>query len=753
MSRSLHRNAHALVLSTLITSGLGVVFWLIAARNYSEAEVGLNSALVAAMLLIASVANLGLKNSLVRFVPDGGADAAALIKGAYGLATLVAGVAALILVLGLRSLVPELADVGPASTVAVWFTAATMAWVVFQLQDSVLTGLRRATWVLAENTAFSVIKIGLLLIMASVGTRLGIFASWTLPLTLFVVVVNALIFRRLITSSEPRTSVRTVRARDVAHLAGADFLGSLFWDAALLGLPLVVLSTAGAEANAHYYLAWSTAYVLYVVVSNIGQSFVVEAVRERHRIGELTRRALALSAGLVGMFAAGLVVVAPGLLRVFGDSYSEQGSTALRLMAVSAVPYTLTGIYLSLARVERRIKSILAVYVALSTSVLALSLVWLGPFGISGVGMAWLVSQTAVAGFLLVKGFRKFWLPLLGIPVPHFLLVWRRSRRERASSSEVRQLANLIAISNQQAEWIRTSHDVVIAAIGPHDGHASEVVRVSRSERAERSIEANAKALRALAADPRLGSWSNLAPKVLSTSSADGDLYTVESHMAGVPASELLIAGSPADDFQSNAGRVISDLHRLSMSSIRVDSTQLAIWLNEPVEAVAKVVGEEGRVQLRHVQQKIKDAFNGNIVRAGWVHGDFTQGNVLLSPDGRVSGIVDWGLSSPLHLPEIDLWLLSLSTRRFTEERELGEIVVELLKGDSWPAQVHPNDDLPWQPLLLTCWLHHVAGNLTKSETYARNRIWLSRNVEAVLMAAASPAVREPIVDPGAPGC
>jgi hypothetical protein len=44
-----------------------------------------------------------------------------------------------------------------------------------------------------------------------------------------------------------------------------------------------------------------------------------------------------------------------------------------------------------------------------------------------------------------------------------------------------------------------------------------------------------------------------------------------------------------------------------------------------------------------------------------------------------------------------------------------------------------PGDPIPLRPLLLLCWLRHVAGNLEKSTLYGRHAVWLRRNVHAVI--------------------
>jgi len=55
--------------SSLTSAGSGFFFWLIAARFYSTADIGLASAIISAMGLIAMLSLLSFDISLVRFLP------------------------------------------------------------------------------------------------------------------------------------------------------------------------------------------------------------------------------------------------------------------------------------------------------------------------------------------------------------------------------------------------------------------------------------------------------------------------------------------------------------------------------------------------------------------------------------------------------------------------------------------------------------------------------------------------------------
>ena len=76
----MRRSSYALILGTVITSGLGMGFWVVAGRVLSTEVVGTGAALLSAMSFLATVSTLGLRNSMVRFLASAGASTRALIR-------------------------------------------------------------------------------------------------------------------------------------------------------------------------------------------------------------------------------------------------------------------------------------------------------------------------------------------------------------------------------------------------------------------------------------------------------------------------------------------------------------------------------------------------------------------------------------------------------------------------------------------------------------------------------------------------
>src|SRR5690606_36248460 len=72
-------------------------------------------------------------------------------------------------------------------------------------------------------------------------------------------------------------------------------------------------------------------------------------------------------------------------------------------------------LYISIARVQLRIRSIVLVHGVLGAWVLGLRILLMDTVGIVGVGIAWVAAQTLVALYLFATFLRKIWMPHLSL--------------------------------------------------------------------------------------------------------------------------------------------------------------------------------------------------------------------------------------------------------------------------------------------------------------------------------------------------
>lgn len=398
LSDPLYRTGYYLIVGTGITSLLGVGFWALAAHSYSAHVVGLNAAAISAMTLVAEACTLGLSAVLVRYLPVAGGSTRRLISRSYALTVSLALVFGLLAALTTGVWSPEL-DFLSSGGWLLGFVLATGATTIFTLQDSVLTGLRAAKWIPLENSLYALAKLLLLVLLASSLTGSGPFVAWTAPLALAVVIVNVLIFRRLIPAASAREG--SLDRGKLLSMATGNYAGKLFTLAGNLYMPILVANQASAADAAYFFVPWMVSLAIELIALNVMTSLTVEAASDMERLRELSRRALRQTLRLVVPVAALAAIVAPWALLVFGQDYADEGATLLRLLALGMVPNAIVTLGISVARIEHRGRVVVAIQGAHCVAVLGLSALLLPSLGIDAVGYVWTASQSTLALILM----------------------------------------------------------------------------------------------------------------------------------------------------------------------------------------------------------------------------------------------------------------------------------------------------------------------------------------------------------------
>ncbi|MFF8838463.1 lipopolysaccharide biosynthesis protein [Streptomyces sp. NPDC015130] len=402
---SMFRNAYALMLSTGVSAALGLGFWLVAARYYTEEAVGQGSAAIAAQRMLASLTATTLTGAVVRYVPRAGRATGPLVVRLYLVSTAVVGVACGVFLLTLDWWGPSYAPLGTVSA-GIFFTAASIGWALLTLQDAVLTGLRRAIWVPVGNAVFSLGKLVLLVVLAVGLPVLGVFVSWAAAIVLSVVPLGWLVFRHLIPRQahadrdrEPPTM------REIGRFLAGDSVGSVFSLLMISLLPMMVAVRFDAAHNAFFYTAYTVGGTMEFMAINMASSLTAHASHSPESLAEGVRGALRRMVLLLVPVVLVLVVLAPVLLTPFGEEYAENGTTVLRLLAAAALPRVAVELYIGVLRVQGRTGMLAALQGAMCVLVLGSAVFLLGPFGIAGAGWAVLGSMTLMA-VVCVPGLR-----------------------------------------------------------------------------------------------------------------------------------------------------------------------------------------------------------------------------------------------------------------------------------------------------------------------------------------------------------
>jgi serine/threonine protein kinase len=296
---------------------------------------------------------------------------------------------------------------------------------------------------------------------------------------------------------------------------------------------------------------------------------------------------------------------------------------------------------------------------------------------------------------------------------------------------------------------LSTVTDITVVTLGPEGGAAQALLKLAKSEKAAADLKRQSQVLSSLQADPRLDGWHSLLPGLIAEGRLDDQYYVVETRLPGVDARSLLRPPELRDRMLASASLAIGDLHRRTASILEVDSGFLTKWVDNRLSIVREVLASPNEQnyytdRLNRLAEELYWSFSGRKAPVGWIHGDFGPGNILVTPNGeKVLGVVDWGLASPEDLPLLDLVHLLLSARMYIQDRELGDVIRQLLDEGDWTKEekvcldgglsLFPTEPMDMRAPILLAWLRHIASNLTKSPHYAKHWLWITRNVKGVL--------------------
>ncbi len=295
----------------------------------------------------------------------------------------------------------ELVGFVPLPVLAAGLAALAAATCASTVLVFVAVGARDTRPALIGGIAHGAVKSGVVgvLAIAAAGLGFGILVAWLLG-TVAAVAVQAWWLR---TNLARRVDFGLLRLGRFLHYSAGNYLGDLAWSAPALLLPLVVLATVGAEANAYFYVAWSIASLLVAIPTAIASSLLAEGSHAGGEIGEHFQRAFRLTLLVMVPATALWCASAPVLLSLFGSFYASEGVVTLRLLSLAALPLSIVLLYLTRARVNREMRRVLLITGVTGGGALVLGTLFASYGGANGTSLGFLLANTIVAAALVLE--------------------------------------------------------------------------------------------------------------------------------------------------------------------------------------------------------------------------------------------------------------------------------------------------------------------------------------------------------------
>ena len=423
----LRRNSIYLMATHGVIGLFGFFFWRIAEGQYGTPAVSQATALVSAVLLLHILARLGLDIGLIRFLPEE-QDKPGMINTAFTIVGLVSGGLAVAVIVGVG-----VWDSDTQLDIVADNIGYSFLFVFFTVASSLVELMRQGVFVAGRTTQSSLVVevvagVRLLLLPALVALgAIGIFVAWGLAglASLAVGMGLVVIFQK---DYRPVLNIRRSVVGRMVRFSAGNYVAETLREMPGFLLPLIVsmvfAGTAASEEDnsmtAYFYIAWTIASGVMMIAYATGSSLLAEGSLDPREFGTRSLRAFRFMLLLLAV-AIGFVFLAGGWILAWfdrargGTGYFDNGLWLLRLLSLSGVPIAISTIYVTYQRMRRRIWPVVVVHGFVAVFTIGVGSALLHRMDLTGIGLAWLASNTVVAvvaGVLMTTG-------------------WLRARRQR----------------------------------------------------------------------------------------------------------------------------------------------------------------------------------------------------------------------------------------------------------------------------------------------------------------------------------
>lgn len=412
------RSAATLASTSLVNSGLGFVYWAVAARAFPATDVGESATTIAAMNVIAPLTLLGFGTLLVAELPGRVAGRPALVSTAALVAAVSGGLVALCCALLLPHRFVGLPGIGHEIGVTALFVAAVATQGVGLLLDQALLSVTGGGVQLRRNTIHATVKLSFLVpaaVLLSGPGSVSIVASWFVANVVSVAAVGALLMRRYrIRPGGLRPAWSALRGLN--FVAGRHHALNVALFVPFFAMPIVANATLGPESAAYLYASWSVAGLVFNLPLAVVTALFAAGMRDPDTFAAQYRLSLRSSLAMSAAAVAGIAALGGVVLSVFGADYAANGRVALIVMCLGGVALVVKDHHVALARVTGRVGREAALIAALSALEMIGAAVGATRGGLVGLSLGWLIGVAVGATVCAPRVVRAY---RLGSPGRH----------------------------------------------------------------------------------------------------------------------------------------------------------------------------------------------------------------------------------------------------------------------------------------------------------------------------------------------
>lgn len=394
---SLAANSGFLLISTLLSSGTGFIFWIIAAKLYDQQMIGIATTIISTVGLVVSLGRLGLDQTMIKYCS--GERKSTIFYSIVWVELIITMLMGLFFILNLSWLSPDISVTkGETSIILGILFFSTF----IDICANCFIALRDSKLYVVMNLLLSIKCIFLLLLV-----NFGL--SGLLYATLFSQIISSAYC--IYTLKQKHINYSAIDfgfIRKAFDFSATNYLSSLLISASMGIMPLIVLKNIGATGAANYYMVSALTNFLFMIPIAFSTSFFAEASNAVSN-DNLLIKSLKMNYLVFVPLLITTILFGGFFLNLIGEEYAVDSVDLLRMMALSGIFYPLFRLNLSLKKVAGDNWGLIRDSTIFFLLLIGTNIIFSSQLGLNGIGVSYIISY-GVVGIIAAYSINHYFL-------------------------------------------------------------------------------------------------------------------------------------------------------------------------------------------------------------------------------------------------------------------------------------------------------------------------------------------------------
>jgi O-antigen/teichoic acid export membrane protein len=392
------KNSLFLIITNFSGLAVGFFFWMIATRLYSPNDVGIMSAILSSISLIAVISSAGLPMALTLYLPVNTKNAGKIINSSLIVAVILSMILSSIFLLKIGMLAPKLKIIlGNFESIFIFVMTSMMATVSL-LFAGIFNAGKRSSFQMAKENVFSVTKTLILIALTGLGA-MGIFISWSLGLAIAITTGFFLVYN--LWKYKPKIEFDPI-IKTMSRFCAGNYIAGIFYNLPKFVFPIIIVNLISADSAGYFFIAMTIAGIFFGVPEAVAGPFLADS-SDKDKFWQNVKKAIKFDMSLLipGLFF--LAIFGKFILHLFNPTYEIHSFRSLIILAISSIPLSLLTTFMMIRNAQKRVTTAIMVDAFVAIVTIALSIPLMKLWNIDGIAFSYLVTTTIASIIIILK--------------------------------------------------------------------------------------------------------------------------------------------------------------------------------------------------------------------------------------------------------------------------------------------------------------------------------------------------------------